>query len=152
MPCRPSATRILIVALVSASTLACDVDEAIGNALEDLRLASMSIAQMDSSGITGSGFGSYDEGDARASFSVSITSVVVGQQYNGHVHQGTCAAVGSAVQTLPVATGQAGTQGAAPSASANFEIQVAHIAPGYLIDFHTVISGVDRRVACGPMK
>ena len=152
MRSRRSVTRLLSVVLLSTVVSACDVEKSITEALEGFHIAIMSLAQVDSSGVTGTGSGSYDDGDARAGFSVSITPVTVGQQYNGHVHQGTCAAVGSAVQALPVAVGQAGTQGGPPTASANFDIQVAHIAAGYLIDFHTVIGGVNRSVACGPMK
>lgn len=153
MRSRRSVTRLLTITLLSASASACNLDLDFEAGLADLRIPFfIFIAQVDSSGITGVGTSSFTKGDARGTFSVAITPVVVGQRYDGPVHPGTCAAVGSAVQTLPVAIGQAGIpQGTAPSASSNFEVPSAYVSPGDLIDFHTTINGVDRRVACGPM-
>ncbi|MBC7897948.1 MAG: hypothetical protein H7066_21180 [Cytophagaceae bacterium] len=150
MPCRPSVTRVLTVALLSTSAVACSVKDVLQPNRRHQNHVATNVTEVNGSGIGGNHGGTYTDGDARVTLSGYIIPVVIGHAYIGHVHQGTCAAIGIEVQTLPVSVGRAADP-FAPNAPAEFETLVANAVQGLVVDFHTTINGVDRRVACGSM-
>jgi hypothetical protein len=140
--------QLLGLLLLSMCGSACSLEDLAMGAGANFTSISVSLAQQNGSGITGTGNGWFNDGDSNASLSFALIGVAVGEQYGGHVHRGSCSENGNLVLTLPVATGRVQT-GAGPVAETQSSLPVAYVGPGFSVDFHTAIGGVDRRVACG---
>lgn len=147
MPARPS--RLVVACLVPFALAACSVEDLVSSSLEGWNMVMVNFSQVDSSGITGLGYGDFSDGDRDFAFEATFNPTVVGQPYVAHIHSGTCAAIGPVVRALPPVTGQPATQGGKPSATVKVGLSTSYSRGAYVMDLHVTVGGVERRVACG---
>jgi len=116
-------------------------------AAEGFRSYELSLAAVDGSGVSGSGYFT-PSGDGFIG-NIQLLGTVAGQTYYGHVHLGTsCASLAGIVRSVPSVDGVA-VDG--PAATGLFTLAKSDVDHGYFMDYHTTVSGVEQPVACGAM-